>query len=113
MDITLVGTNGTIHVTDFVLPYEEKSVEFHVASKSNFNDLHTGWDPLPSKHVVATDLPQEARMVQEFARLVQGIRDAGGKPEGKWPAITRKTQLVLDAVKASIDKGSEPVEVAS
>lgn len=113
MDITLVGTNGTIHVTDFVLPYEEKSVEFHVASKSNFNDLHTGWDPLPSKHVVATDLPQEALMVQEFARLVQGIRDAGGKPEGKWPAITRKTQLVLDAVKASIDKGSEPVEVAS
>ncbi|CAD6212537.1 unnamed protein product [Miscanthus lutarioriparius] len=113
MDITLVGTNGTIHVTDFILPYEEKSVEFHVASKSNFNDLHTGWDPLPSKHVVATDLPQEALMVQEFTRLVQGIRDAGGKPEGKWPAITRKTQLVLDAVKASIDKGSEPVEVAS
>jgi hypothetical protein len=52
-------------------------------------------------------------MVQEFARLVQNIRDAGGKPEGKWPAITRKTQVVLDAVKASIDKGSEPVEIAN
>ncbi|XP_066342104.1 uncharacterized oxidoreductase At4g09670-like [Miscanthus floridulus] len=112
MDITLVGTNGTIHVTDFVIPHEEKSAEFHVASKSSFAELDIGWD-LPSKHVVATDLPQEALMVQEFARLLQGIRDAGGKPEGKWPAVTRKTQLVLDAVKASIDKGSEPVEVAS
>lgn len=112
MNITLVGTNGTIHVTDFVIPYEEKSAEFQVASKTDFVDLDIGWDPLPSKHVVATDLPQEALMVQEFARLVQGIRDAGGKPEGEWPAITRKTQLVLDAVKASIDKGSEPVEVA-
>lgn len=113
MDITLVGTNGTLHVTDFVIPYEEKSAEFSVASKSSFANLHIGWDPLPSKHVVATDLPQEALMVQELARLVQSIRDAGGKPEGKWPAITRKTQVVLDAVKASIDKGSEPVEIAS
>ena len=105
VDITLVGTNGTIHVTDFVIPHEERPAEFHVASKSSFAELDIGWD-LPSKHVVATDLPQEALMVQEFARLVQGIRDAGGKPEGK-------TQLALDAVKASIDKGSEPVEVAS
>ena len=113
MDITLVGTNGTLHVTDFVIPYEEKSAEFSVASKSNFAQLHIGWDPLPSKHVVTTDLPQEALMVQELARLVQNIRDAGGKPEGKWPAITRKTQVVLDAVKASIDKGSEPVEIAN
>ncbi|WVZ58852.1 hypothetical protein U9M48_009078 [Paspalum notatum var. saurae] len=113
MDITLVGTNGTVHVTDFVIPYEEKSAEFSVASKSNFAELHVGWNPMPSKHVVTTDLPQEALMVQEFARLVQTIRDHGGKPEGKWPAITRKTQVVLDAVKASIDKGSEPVEVVS
>ena len=82
MDITLVGTNGTLHVTDFVIPYEEKSAEFSGASKSNFAQLHIGWDPLPSKHVVTTDLLQEALMVQEFASLVQNIRDAGGKPEG-------------------------------
>ncbi|KAL6641186.1 hypothetical protein ACP70R_019367 [Stipagrostis hirtigluma subsp. patula] len=113
MDVTLVGTNGTLRVIDFVIPCEENSAEFSVASRSKFADLYTGWDPVPRKHVVATALPQEALMVQEFSRLVQSIRDAGGKPEGKWPAITRKTQLVLDAVKASIDRGSEPVEVAS
>ncbi|TVU14298.1 hypothetical protein EJB05_37759 [Eragrostis curvula] len=111
MDITLIGTNGTLHVTDFVIPYQEKSAEFSLASKSE--ELDNGWDPLPNKHVVMTDLPQEALMVQEFARLLQNIRDSGSKPEGKWPAITRKTQVVLDAVKASIDKGSEPVEVVN
>jgi predicted dehydrogenase len=113
MDMTIVGTNGTLHVTDFVIPYQENSAEFSVASKSNFAKLHIGWDPLPTKHAIMTDLPQEALMVQEFARLVRNIRDAGSKPEGKWPAITRKTQVVVDAVKASIDKGSEPVEVVS
>ncbi|TVU08585.1 hypothetical protein EJB05_41994 [Eragrostis curvula] len=113
MDITLVGTNGTLRVTDFNIPYQERSAEFTVASKSNFAELGIGCGPLPSKHVVTNDLPQEALMVQEFARLVQNIRDTGSKPEGKWPAITRKTQVVMDAVKASIDKGSEPVEVVS
>lgn len=111
-DVSVYGTNGTLHVTDLVIPYEESSAEFSVASKSSFVKPTIGWDPLPEKHVVTTDLPQEALMIQEFTRLVQNVR-AGGRPQGKWPAITRKTQVVLDAVKASIDKGSEPVEVAS
>ncbi|XP_047059818.1 uncharacterized oxidoreductase At4g09670-like [Lolium rigidum] len=113
MDITVVGTNGTLHVTDFVIPYEEKSGPFSVASESNFAELHTGWVPQPSRHVVATELPQEALMVQEFCRLVQGIRDGGAGVERKWPAITRKTQVVMDAVKTSIDSGFQSVNVAS
>jgi predicted dehydrogenase len=112
-DVTIYATNGTLHVNDLALPFEEKSGEFSVASKSTFVKPTIGWDPLPSKHVVSIDLPQEAFMVKEFSRLVQNIRDAGGRPEGKWPAITRKTQVVLDAVKASIDKGCELVKVAS
>ena len=113
LDITVVGTNGTLHVNDLVIPYEENSAPFSVASRSGFAKLESGWDPLPSKHVVVTELPQEALMVQEFSRLVQNIRDAGGKPEGKWPVITRKTQVVMDAVKTSIGNGFEPVDVAS
>ncbi|KAL5230844.1 hypothetical protein ABZP36_029620 [Zizania latifolia] len=113
MNVTVVGTNGTLHVTDFVIPYEEKSASFSMASKSKFTELPIGWDTLLSKHVVTTDLPQEALMVQEFSRLVQNIRDAGGKPEAKWPAITRKTQVVIDAVKISIDNDFGPVDVSS
>jgi hypothetical protein len=52
-------------------------------------------------------------MVQEFCRLVRGIRDGGAGVEKKWPGITRKTQVVMDAVKASIDNGFESVDVAS
>ncbi|OAY80908.1 putative oxidoreductase [Ananas comosus] len=111
MDLTVIGTRGSLHVNDFIIPYEEKSAEFSFASDSGFTELVTGWQPLPSKHVVTTELPQEALMVQEFSRLVAGIRDSGNKPEEKWPTITRKTQLVIDAVKASIDKGFEPVEI--
>ncbi len=50
-------------------------------------------------------------MVREFARLVENIKVKGLKPEKKWPTISTKTQLVLDAVKASIERGFEPVEV--
>jgi hypothetical protein len=50
-------------------------------------------------------------MVSEFSRLVAEIKFKNSKPEKKWPAISRKTQLVLDAVKASIDKGFQPIQI--
>ncbi|KAG6602218.1 putative oxidoreductase, partial [Cucurbita argyrosperma subsp. sororia] len=111
MDITAIGTNGTLHVNDFIIPYGEKEAYFCTNSKSGFTELVTGWEPLPSKHIVPTDLPQEAHMVREFSHLVKEIKANGSKPEKKWPNISRKTQLVLDAVKVSLDGGFKPVEV--
>lgn len=113
MDITAVGTKGTLHLHDFVIPFQEKEASFSAGSESWFNELVTAWVPQPSKHTIATDLPQEALMVREFARLVENVKVKGLKPEKKWPIISRKTQLVLDAVKASIERGFEPVEVGS
>ncbi|ONK58484.1 uncharacterized protein A4U43_C09F13520 [Asparagus officinalis] len=111
MEITALGTKGTLHLSDFIIPYEESSAEFSFSSNAGFDELVTRWDPMPSKHVVATESPQEVRMVAEFARLAAGIKRSGLEPERKWPEITRKTQLVLDAVKASIGKGFEAVEI--
>eukprot|EP00268_Persea_americana_P032074 TRINITY_DN3140_c0_g1_i2.p1 TRINITY_DN3140_c0_g1~~TRINITY_DN3140_c0_g1_i2.p1 ORF type:complete len:364 (-),score=36.20 TRINITY_DN3140_c0_g1_i2:254-1345(-) len=111
MDVTVVGTKGTLHLNDFVIPFGETSASFTFATESGFTELVTGWKPLPSEHIVETDLPQEALMVKEFATLVGGIRDSALKPDKKWPTISRKTQLVLDAVKASIEKGFEPVDI--
>ncbi|CAL5417693.1 unnamed protein product [Camellia sinensis] len=65
------------------------------------------------EHTVTTDLPQEALMVTELACLVKGIRGNGLKPEKKWPTMSRKTQLVVDAVNASIERGFEAVEVGN
>ncbi|KAJ0987394.1 hypothetical protein J5N97_005750 [Dioscorea zingiberensis] len=113
MELCVMGSKGTLHLSDFVVPFEESSAPFTFASNSGFTELVTGWQPLPSKHIVTTELPQEARMVAEFARLVSCIKSSGSKPESSWPAKTRKTQLVLDAVKTSIEKGFEPVEIGS
>ncbi|KAG9451200.1 hypothetical protein H6P81_011165 [Aristolochia fimbriata] len=107
MDITVIGKNGTLHLNDFVIPFTEKSASFSLAMESGFTELVTGWLPIPSQHVVTTELPQEALMVKEFSRLVSTGVDK------KWPARSRKTQLVIDAVKASIDKGCEPVDVGA
>ncbi|XP_022871965.1 uncharacterized oxidoreductase At4g09670-like [Olea europaea var. sylvestris] len=111
MDVTVVGTNGTLHLHDFIIPFEEKKASFSVSVKSGFTELVTGWEPKPSEHHVMTDLPQEALMVKEFSRLVGSIKFDGSKPEIKWPTLSRKTQQVLDAVKLSIERGFEIVEV--
>lgn len=111
MDLTAIGTKGTLHVHDFVIPHQEKEASFSTGSECGFNDLVTGWAVGPSKHMVKIDLPQEALLVTEFARLVVAIKFQNMKPEKKWPIISRKTQLVVDAVKGSIDKGFEPVHI--
>jgi len=110
-DITALGTKGTLHVHDFVLPYEEKEASFYAATESGVDEGVTKWVPQPSKHVIETEIPQEALMVNELARLVADIKFKNAKPEKKWPTISRKTQLVADAVKASIDRGFEPVQI--
>ncbi|KAL3735445.1 hypothetical protein ACJRO7_024558 [Eucalyptus globulus] len=111
MDITAIGTKGTLQVHDFVVPFQESEASFSVASESGFNELVTGWVTKPAEHIVSTSLPQEALMVKEFSSLVGAIKAGGSQPEMKWPIISRKTQLVLDAVKLSIKRGFEPVEV--
>lgn len=111
MDITAVGTKGTLHVNDFIIPCQEHEASFTAASETWFNELVTAWVPQPNVNIIKTDHPQEVRMVTEFSRLVENIKRNGAKPEKKWPELSRKTQQVLDAVKASMDKDCQPVEI--
>ncbi|XP_020999281.1 uncharacterized oxidoreductase At4g09670 [Arachis duranensis] len=111
MDIIVMGTKGSLRVHDYVIPNQEKEAKFSTSSNSNWVELSLGWAPNPSEHVVYNDLPQEVHMVKEFARLVGAIKYNNSKPEDTWPIISRKTQLVIDAVKTSIDNGLEPVEI--
>nr|XP_043636405.1 uncharacterized oxidoreductase At4g09670-like [Erigeron canadensis] len=110
-DIIAVGTNGNFRVHDFVIPFNEKVAPFYTVANSRWAELSIGCVPEPSECKITIDLPQEALMVQEFARLVQGIRDNEAKPETKWQMISRKTQVVIDAVVASIKNGFQTVEV--
>ncbi|KAK9051998.1 hypothetical protein SSX86_028626 [Deinandra increscens subsp. villosa] len=109
MDLIALRTRGNFRVHDFIIPFNEKVGSFEAVANSRWTEL--GCAPEPSEYTIATDLPQEALMVQEFARLVHGIRGGKAKPEKKWAVISRKTQLVIDAVVASIKNGFVPVEV--
>ncbi|XP_051139519.1 uncharacterized oxidoreductase At4g09670-like [Andrographis paniculata] len=111
MEINLLGTDGYIRLHDFVIPFQEYKAPFYVHANTKFGERAISIEPEPVEHIVSTDLPQEALMVKEFSNLVQKIEREGGEPEKKWEIISRKTQLVVDAVKASVDKGFVAVEV--
>lgn len=111
MDITCLGTKGNLRVHDFVIPFRENVGKFYGASNSRFAELAIGCEPIPSEFDVTVEIPQEVAMVTEFARLVGEIEGKGAKPEKKWAEISRKTQLVVDAVKGSIECGFQKVEV--
>lgn len=111
MDLSAIGTKGTLHVTDFIIPHKEGAASYSTVSEAWFTDMDLEWNKEPSEHVVNADLPQEVVMVKEFSALVDGIKRRGLAPEKKWPSLSRKTQLVIDAVAASINRGFEPVEV--
>jgi predicted dehydrogenase len=109
MDLAICGSNGSMHLKDFIIPYNETSAKFDFTFGAKFVDLHIGWNVRPEEVHVANKLPQEALMVQEFSRLVASIRDCGSHPSSKWPEISRKTQLVVDAVNKSLELGCKPV----
>ncbi|KAG8383682.1 hypothetical protein BUALT_Bualt04G0039200 [Buddleja alternifolia] len=111
MDLAVSGSNGSLHFEDFIIPYEENSAAFSFTSGAKFVDLHIGWNVKPKEVEVPTQLPQEAMMIQEFSRLVKGIRDVGVQPDTTWAQTSRTTQQVLDAVKISIDNGYKVVEM--
>ncbi|CAK9174322.1 unnamed protein product [Ilex paraguariensis] len=59
MDITSlgIGTNGYLRVHDFVIPFQQKGAPFYEASNSRFAKLSIEIEPVPSEHVIDTDLP--------------------------------------------------------
>ncbi|XP_073156363.1 uncharacterized oxidoreductase At4g09670-like [Henckelia pumila] len=109
MDLLVSGSNGTLWVEDFIIPYGENSAEFSFTTGARFLDLHVGWNVKPQEIRVDTPLPQESMMIQEFSGLVKGIKEQGSSPDGRWSCTSRVTQLVLDAVRKSIENFFEPV----
>ncbi|CAH8309269.1 unnamed protein product [Eruca vesicaria subsp. sativa] len=98
MEITAIGTKGTLRIHDFVIPFQETEASFTTSTRACL-----------SEHKVRNEIPQEVCMVVEFARLVGEIKYRGAKPDGFWLSFSRKTQVIVDAVKESIDNNLEPV----
>ena len=109
MDLAIYGSHGSIHLKDLAIPFEETCASFELTLGAKFAELHIGWNLKPEEVHVATMLPQETVMVQELAMLIEGIKKCGALPSKKWPQISRKTQLVVDAVRKSIELGCKSV----
>ncbi|KAK9062120.1 hypothetical protein SSX86_019305 [Deinandra increscens subsp. villosa] len=111
MDVSVLGSKGSFHVEDLIIPYEESSASFSCTSGASFADLHIGWNMKEQEVQVRNELPQEALMVKEFSRLVKGIKDSKIRPDTMWGDISRASQIVLDAVKSSVDSGFKVVYI--
>ncbi|CAH2065659.1 unnamed protein product [Thlaspi arvense] len=111
-DLAISGSKGSIQMNDYVIPYKEDTAWFKYTSGAKFVDMHIGWNMMPEKVMVdcvGTEESQEAMMLKEFVRLVQGFKQGESEADRRWPEISRKTQLVVDAVKKSVDIGCEVV----
>ncbi|KAI3794385.1 hypothetical protein L1987_37016 [Smallanthus sonchifolius] len=111
MDVLVLGSKGSFHVEDLIIPYEESSASFNFTSGASFADLHIGWNMKEQEVQVHNELPQEALMVKEFSRLVKGIKDSSIRPDTKWREVSRTSQVVLDALKLSVDSGFKRVYI--
>lgn len=102
MDLEIIGSNGSVRVKDLAIPMDEDAASIEFTPRAKFAELHIGWDTKPEKVTVTTELPQEALMIREFTDSVRRTEDT---VESRWPEISRKTQLVLDSIKRSIENG--------
>ncbi|KMT03272.1 hypothetical protein BVRB_8g198140 [Beta vulgaris subsp. vulgaris] len=109
MDLSVYGSIGSVHLHDLAIPYRENSASFVLTTGAKLMNLQIGWNVESEETVVKSQLPQEALMVQEFAQLVEGIKNRRRCSDKMWPEISRKTQLALDAVRKSIELGYRPV----
>ena len=107
MDLDICASKGSLHVKDFIIPFQEHSASFDFTLDAKFVDLHIGWNVKPEDVGVASQLPQEALMVQELARLVEGISKFEFCPDIKWPEISRKT--VSDGCSEEIHRSANPL----
>jgi predicted dehydrogenase len=108
----LAGTNGCLHVPDFVLPWRGGEVGFTVS-----NPVHTitgcdfNLEEHPRRFTVredsnSTENSQEANMFRRFAELA-----LAGKPDDSCGDIALKTQQVVDACLRSARSGGAAIDL--
>lgn len=105
--VNLVGTNGALHVSDFVLPwhgdevmFETSNPTFTIAGSDFIVEEHTRRFAV-REHSNSGKDAQETNMFQRFAELA-----ISGQPSPCWGEMALKTQLVLDACLQSARSGS-------
>lgn len=114
-DLTALGTRGSLRLHDLLVPFEENLgyATFAEASAVDFERMvaeERRWCPEAREERVESEMRQEVLMVKRFAEMVDEVR-GGGRPEKEWGVMSRKTQVVVDAVTESIRRGYHIVEI--
>ncbi|MBM3824066.1 MAG: Gfo/Idh/MocA family oxidoreductase [Verrucomicrobia bacterium] len=107
------GTEGSLVIDDFVLPFFGSQVRFQI-EKASFHKYGSDFNMEPAHRVVAVSEysnsypnAQESLMFRRFNHLAQS-----GKPDPYWPECAMRTQRVMDAILRSARSGGGPVELA-
>ena len=108
----IIGTQGYLHVPDFVLPFSGSETSFETSSPvhnvrgCNFElEPHTRRWAVP-EYSHSHPSAQETLLFQDFAEQVQS-----GKIEAAWPEMALKTQQVMQACRESAQAGGQLVDL--
>lgn len=107
------GTNGFLHVQDFVLPFYGHEAKFDVAQVDfDINNCQFNMNPYVETHKIkefsnnAVDA-QETKLFQKFSAIV-----LSGTTESMWGEQALKTQILQDACLKSAAQDGKPVEIS-
>ncbi|MFC0017832.1 Gfo/Idh/MocA family protein [Roseibacillus persicicus] len=106
----ICGQKGTVSMKDFIHPWNSYEPAFEINRIEHRVTAGPEVKVPANPHVLGeTGQPwgQDTRMFQNFAKAV-----FSGTLNEDWPAISLKTQLILDACLASAEQGGELVAVA-
>jgi predicted dehydrogenase len=107
------GTEGHVHIADFVLPYTGGKAKFALA-RPEFAVTDCDFEMIENREELSLEEPgnsaihsQETELFRNFSKLV-----LSGQLDDHWPTIALQTQRVMDACIESAHNQSRPVELA-
>jgi predicted dehydrogenase len=106
--LEVAGTQGTVRLDDFVVPYQEDKNAFLVTQRHGFGKMDTCVLTETEEHICNMEVPQETCMWETFADCVRSVQQ-GGKPVQYWSDIAVITQKVVCAIEQSAADGCKTV----
>ncbi len=107
------GTDGSVFVPDFVLPYAGNKARFSIYN-SEFLIDNCDFSMAENREDIVIEEPgnsdrdsQETRLFRKFGRLVNS-----GELDGHWPDVSLLTQRVLDACLESSKEGGRGIDLS-
>jgi predicted dehydrogenase len=108
--LQITGTDGTIVVDDYVIPKNDKKVDFVVSQNHSLGKYDLADVTEREIVVVENFLPQEALMWETFAKCVQNIKRNGQEQiNHEWSTLAEKTQKIVSAIMKSATRGYIPI----